>query len=60
MLLDVMSPHFTFRSLTFALILTTFLCLIIPQFFYYPRNYFHFLTFTNLPHLYLDTTLIRH
>lgn len=59
MLLDSISPHFTLRSLTFGLIVICTLCLVIPQFFYYPHNYFRFLTFTNIPHVYLDAHLVR-
>ena len=60
MMLDMISPHLTLCSMSTFLLLAITLCLIVPQFFWFPHDYVHFLTFTNIDKAYLDTILARH
>lgn len=59
MIFQIFSPHFNFRSVTFVLLLTTALCLVVPQFFYTPTDYLHFLAKTNIPGVYLHPEAVR-
>lgn len=60
MLLDIICPHFACWSLSTVIWIVMTLCLIVPQLFWAPHDYVHFLTFTGINRVYLDTILIRH
>lgn len=60
MMMDAVAPHFKCASLSSMLFIAITVCLVLPQFFWTPHSYLHFLTFTNIPKVYLDTILVRH
>lgn len=60
MLAHYFCPYFKFTSLSFLLVIITFLLLILPQFFFPETGYSKFLQFRQIPHVYLTPIEIKH
>jgi hypothetical protein len=59
MILDLVCPQLTMSSLSFLLLIIITLCLLAPQLIWQPHDYVHFLTYTGIPYVYLDSILVR-
>ena len=60
MLAHYFCPYFKFTSMSFIIIIITFLCLLLPQFFFPMTGISRFLQYRQIPHVYLNPIEVKH